>query len=233
MPASNTQNNGKRGNGRVSYVSTAYETIKRNILSNQYPPGHHALEQELADELEMSRTPVREALIRLANEGLVELIPRRGMRVIPLSPDDMKELYEVIGGLENVAIELIGERDPGPDAYAVMLQATEAMDAALQEDDLETWAQQDTVFHQEILNLSGNALLKSIVHSLNDKVHRARSITLRLRPKPVNSTQEHREMVEALVRGDVEEARRIHAAHRSNAAKVIIEQLMYYRLNQV
>lgn len=233
MPAPNTQDNGKRGGGRVSYVDTAYETIKRNILSNQYPPGHHALEQELADELEMSRTPVREALIRLANEGLVELIPRRGMRVIPLSPDDMKELYEVIGGLENVAIKLIGERDPGPDAYAVMLKATEAMDAALQEDDLDTWAQQDTIFHREILNLSGNALLKSIVHSLNDKVYRARSITLRLRPKPVNSTQEHREMVEALVRGDVEEARRIHDAHRSNTAKVIIEQLMYYRLNQV
>ena len=66
----------------TSLVERAYAEIKRRIFSNEYPPGFQALEQEVASQLGMSRTPVREALIRLENERLVELVPRRGMRVV-------------------------------------------------------------------------------------------------------------------------------------------------------
>ena len=72
----------------VSLVDTAYEWIRRRILDNVWPPGHRALEQEVALELGMSRTPVREALVRLQNDGLVEVVPRHGMRVLPVSPQD-------------------------------------------------------------------------------------------------------------------------------------------------
>jgi DNA-binding GntR family transcriptional regulator len=65
---------------------TAYEQIRRRILDNVWPPGHRALEQEVALALGMSRTPVREALVRLQNEGLVEVVPRHGMRVLPCRP---------------------------------------------------------------------------------------------------------------------------------------------------
>jgi DNA-binding GntR family transcriptional regulator len=68
---------------RGSLVDTAYEALRRRILDNTYPPGHQALEQALAAELGISRTPLREALIRLQKEGLVEVIPRHGMRVLP------------------------------------------------------------------------------------------------------------------------------------------------------
>ena len=96
----------------MSFAVQAYTTIKHNILENRYPPGHQALEQELATELGMSRTPVREALIRLEREGLVELIPRRGMRVVPLSPADMKEIYDVLTGLETAALALMERKKP-------------------------------------------------------------------------------------------------------------------------
>ena len=69
-----------------SLVDVAYATMRRRILDNAWPPGLRALEQELAQELGMSRTPVREALIRLRKEGLVEVVPRHGMRVLPVSP---------------------------------------------------------------------------------------------------------------------------------------------------
>ena len=71
---------------RGSRVDAAYQAIRARILDNVWPPGYRALEQELAHALGMSRTPVREALIRLAKEGLVEVVPRHGMRVLPVSP---------------------------------------------------------------------------------------------------------------------------------------------------
>ena len=76
-----------------SLVDAAYQGIRRRILDNVWAPGFQAMEQEVALELGMSRTPVREALIRLAKEGLVEVVPRRGMRVLPVSPTDMREIY--------------------------------------------------------------------------------------------------------------------------------------------
>ena len=90
-----------------SLVDEAYHGIRRRILDNQWAPGFQAMEQEVALQLGMSRTPVREALIRLGKEGLVEVIPRRGMRVLPVSPNDMREIYEILTALECMAAELL------------------------------------------------------------------------------------------------------------------------------
>ena len=84
----------------TSLVDAAYREIRQRILDNVWPPGHRALEQEVALALGMSRTPVREALMRLAAEGLVEVIPRHGMRVLPVSPADMQEIYQILTALE-------------------------------------------------------------------------------------------------------------------------------------
>src|SRR4051812_8794246 len=76
-----------------------YQRLKQRILDNEYAPGTQVLEQDLASGLGLSRTPVREALIRLQQEGLVEVVPRHGMRVLPLSPRDMREIYTVLTSL--------------------------------------------------------------------------------------------------------------------------------------
>ena len=88
---------------RPSLVDEAYQKLRLRILNDELPPGAQALEQEIADALGISRTPVREALIRLEKEGLVEVLPRRGMRVLPLSPTDMREIYELLYSLEPTA----------------------------------------------------------------------------------------------------------------------------------
>src|SRR5512141_2782708 len=93
-----------------SLVDVAYATIRQRILDNVWPPGHQAFEQELAADLGMSRTPVREALIRLAKEGLVAVNPRRGMRVLPVSVADMRDIYAVLTALESLAAELVVQR---------------------------------------------------------------------------------------------------------------------------
>ena len=74
---------------RIPFAEQAYSELKRQILTNELPHGSQFLEQEIAEQLSMSRTPTREAMVRLANEGLVEVRPRHGMRVLPISPKDM------------------------------------------------------------------------------------------------------------------------------------------------
>ena len=110
---------GARPRGK-SMVVAAYDLIKERILKNEYEPGFQALEPEIAQELGMSRTPVREALIRLSNEGLVEVIPRRGFRVVPLSPADMREIYQVLTALESMAAEVLAKRKPTLEELAPM-----------------------------------------------------------------------------------------------------------------
>jgi DNA-binding GntR family transcriptional regulator len=200
-----------------SLVDLAYQKMRRRILDNEWPPGARALEQELALELGMSRTPVREALIRLSNEGLVEVVPRHGVRVLPVSAADMDELYRVIGSLEATAAEMIAERKPKAGELKPLEDAARAMDAALKSDDLNAWAVADEHFHRTLVELAGNRLLAAIVYNFWDRAHRARMFTQRLRAKPTHSTRDHLELVRALKRGDRQAAREIHLAHRERA----------------
>ena len=84
--------NAQAVNLSASLVDSAYQQIRQRILDNVWPPGHRALEQEMALALGMSRTPVREAIMRLRNEGLVEVIPRHGLRVLPVSPTGARSI---------------------------------------------------------------------------------------------------------------------------------------------
>jgi len=213
-----------------SLVDTAYQTVRKRILDNQWAPGFRALEQELALALGMSRTPVREALIRLANEGLVEVVPRHGMRVLPVSASDMDEIYQVLGSLEATAAELVAARKPGAKEIAPLEAASRAMDAALKRDDLDAWAEADERFHKHLVELSGNRLLAATVHNFWDRAHRARMFTLRLRAKPVHSTREHTALVRAIRSGDVAAARDIHRAHRDRGRRELTAILARFRL---
>lgn len=196
-------------------VDTAYAEIKRRILDNEFPSGYSALEPELALSLGISRTPVREALVRLQAEGLVEVVPRRGMRVMPISATEMAHIYQVVTALESLALELIAARKPTEAQLKPLISATKRMEVALTDNDLPRWARADEDFHRALVELAGNpVLLHDIMHHW-DRTHRARMVTLNLRPAPVNSTREHMAMVEALHRGDAEGAISINRKHRA------------------
>ena len=211
-------------------VELAYQTMRRRILDNVWAPGFRALEQELAKLLDMSRTPVREAMMRLSNDGLVEVVPRHGMRVLPLSAIDMAEIYQILGALEATAAELVAQRRPSSKQLAPLDEASRAMDQALKADDLDAWALADERFHRHLIELSGNKLLAAAVYNFWDRAHRARMFTLRLRPKPVNSTREHRELVRALRSGDVALAREQHREHRERNGRVLTQILQQFQL---
>jgi DNA-binding GntR family transcriptional regulator len=214
-------------------VDAAYTQIRQRILDNVWAPGHRALEQEVALALGMSRTPVREALVRLQSEGLVEVVPRHGVRVLPVSPTDMREIYEMLTALECMAAELLARRKPSAEELTPLVNATTEMDRALAKDDLNAWAAADESFHAQLVALAGNRHLQHTVMNHWDRAHRARLFTLRLRPKPVNSTREHMVLVQRILEGDAEGAARANRAHRERASRELLAIFEHYKLAQL
>jgi DNA-binding GntR family transcriptional regulator len=215
---------------RMSFVDKAYREIRRRILDNEYPPAHQVLEHDLAAELGMSRTPVREALVRLQNENFVQLIPRHGMRVVPLSLEDLRELYEVLTALELTALERLVRLKPDPSVLAGLDDALDEMDAAIKHRDRDAWVRADERFHRMIIDLSGNTRLAAMAYMLWDQGHRARMTTVRLRPGLQSSNREHRAVVEAIRRGDWRAAKARHSRHRARTSVEIIKLLEQCRL---
>jgi DNA-binding GntR family transcriptional regulator len=214
-------------------VDQAYAAIRRRILDNVFPPGMQVLEGALAGELGLSRTPVREALIRLAHEGLVEVIPRHGMRVLPVSPTVMREIYVVLTALESAAAELLAQRRPSATELRPLVEATREMTRAIKADDLDAWAAADERFHQKLVELAGNRTLIDAVARVGDRVHRARMFTLRLRPKPVNSTREHRALLERIRAGDPGGAVVVNRQHRERASRELLEIFERFRVQHL
>lgn len=200
----------------------AWRRMRACILDNVWPPGHMALERELGQWLGMSRTPVREAMVRLRDEGLVDVVPRHGLRVRPLSAARMGEIYAVLCALEVAAAEAVAS-DPGRGPRLDALERdTERMAAALAAGDRVAWAAADEAFHARLVAQSGNQTLIETVARFRDQVHRARMLTLALRPLPQASTQEHRALVDALRAGDTARAASVHRAHRARGAAELI-----------
>lgn len=216
-----------------SLADSAYRTMRQRILDNVWPPGYRALEQELALELGMSRTPIREALSRLQREGLVEVVPRHGMNVLPVSADDMRDIYEVLTALEAMAAELVVRRKPSETLLKPLIAASRDMGRALQGDDLDAWAAADERFHLHLITLSGNRLLIDAVQNCWDRAHRARMVTLRMRPKPTHSTREHMDVVEKIRAGDARGAFDAHRAHRERGSRELLAFLEHFRLKSL
>lgn len=212
----------QRSSRRPSLVERAYVEMRRRILQNEWPANFTALEEEIAIELGMSRTPVREALIQLEAQGLVTLRPRHGMQVQPISADDMAEIYQIITALEAQAAELVARRGLSDSDLQLLEEPAEIMERALESDDRVAWALADEDFHRTLVRLSGNSRLAAMVASVSDQTHRVRMATIHQRPRPVVSTLEHRLLVDALRRSDAEGARELQRLHRRRGGEVMI-----------
>jgi DNA-binding GntR family transcriptional regulator len=218
---------------RVSLTTRAYAQIRRQILDNELPAGSLMLEQELAASLKMSRTPVREALIRLENEGMVEVRPRHGMRVLPVSADDLEEIYAILTALESDAAAELARSGLEPADLDGLKNAVADMEAALERDDLLAWAKGDERFHRVLIECCPNRRLRGVVYQFWDQAHRVRMLTLRLRPKPTTSNADHLALVEAIERRDPDRAREIHREHRIQNGRMLVELLRRHGLTQL
>jgi DNA-binding GntR family transcriptional regulator len=218
---------------REPFADKAYRELRARILDNSMPSGEQYTEEELAAMLRMSRTPTREAMLRLAGEGLVEVRPRHGMRVKPVSMVDMREIYEVLTALESTAAALAAARIDQGDSIRQLRNAISDMDAALERDDLRAWAAADERFHTLLVAAAGNSRLTELVQTYVGQSHRVRMLTLRLRPKPSMSNRDHEAVVDAVEAHDAKRAREIHFTHREQSGRMLVELLASHGLTQL
>ncbi|MCV3737275.1 GntR family transcriptional regulator [Rhizobium sp. TRM96647] len=216
-------------------MTAAYNAIKQAIRSNVFPPGYQAAEIEIARQLGMSRTPVHEAMARLQEDGLVRILPKKGIIICALSPVDIEEIYEVIIALEGAAAARLAnlpeeERKP---VVQILKDATNRMVKALVEDDLTDWAAADENFHETLVTRCGNRRLMRMTGTVADQLHRARMFTLRLRPLPVNSSDEHYAVIDAIENGDAEAASRAARRHRQHAHDALVPLIARYDLRNL
>jgi DNA-binding GntR family transcriptional regulator len=215
---------------RISRTDEAYRILKAEIMANRMPPGFQAMETELAAQMGISRTPIREAVIRLSEEGLVEVRRRRGIRVLPISVTDMREIYDLLTLLEANCARRLTEASISKSQIILLEDAVNEMEAALSRDALDVWAQADDRFHRLHLDFVANRRLAKIIGQLLDQAHRVRMFTLQLRKKPTKSTKDHRAMVRALQKGDPENTSRLYTEHRQLAAVELFDILERHKL---
>lgn len=217
---------------KANSTELAYRELRRRIIESELTPGSHFLEQELGLMLGFSRTPIREAAIRLQGEGLVQIVPRHGIRIVPTSISDIRNIYEVLISLESTAAGLAASRDDVD--LAPLVLACDSMSEALERGDMLTWAAEDEVFHETLVALSGNTRLARVVMNCRDQVHRVRRFTqmVKAHPQPRESIQEHRAIIETIRSRDAAKASDLYRAHRERGWRDQTNVLQQYGIQQ-
>ena len=203
--------------GRATLADEAYRRIRDMILNLELFPGQTILLGDLAAQLGVSRTPVRQAVERLSSgmEGLLQMVPRKGIMVSFPDAEDMREIYEIMQGLEGQAVRLTLKRLDG-DGLTALQTAISLQQDALTAGDRIAWAEADRGFHAALIEAAGNRRLRELVGLFRDQLNQTRVATLYLRgiESLQESTSEHRELVEALRARELDRALRIHNRHR-------------------
>lgn len=206
----------------------AYIKLKDMILKNKFRIKEQLLVEEAVDICGFSRTPVREALLRLQEDGLIKLLPRHGLRICALSKRDIEELYELIAHLEVTAIELCIFHKLSEDQINKLKTHTQLMESALKEEDIFLWADYDRQFHELIFEYTENSRLIETAKKYNEQNKRCKDIVIKLRPMPWDSIKEHNELINIIEQGDAIKARTIHLEHWRIVSKQFIEYLENY-----
>jgi DNA-binding GntR family transcriptional regulator len=188
-----------------SLVELAVRRLRGEILSGRTDPGERLVEEQLTRRLGISRAPLREALRLLAEQGLVEHVPRRGVRVATLSDRDVQELYAIRDLLERHAVESalpVTEADLGE-----LGSALESMRLAAAADDRLEVAHAHRCFHVAVVGLGGNRQLTALYESILVKLQLYMAINLRREAElaqPSDGVHRHERLLEAVRAGDVE-----------------------------
>jgi DNA-binding GntR family transcriptional regulator len=188
--------------------SIVYETLREQILQGRLFPGAWLREQDLVEQFEVSRTPVREALRRLENDELIELVPFRGARVRSFTPHDFQEEYTIRAALEGFAIELAVEKISDAKITRLEKMATR-MEDLLDEGDLSTFLVVNRQFHMAIYEEAGSNRLVSMIESSWDRENLYRLVFLSSPASLEIEKTIHRDVLEACRSRDGERAREL------------------------
>lgn len=205
-----------------SLAKMAYEAIRKSILSGHWKIGELYNEKAIAADLEISRTPVREALLELASQDLIIFLPRRGLMVNRFTRRDVDEIFEVRKAIELAAVEKITVASPPFDLFEIEEALLSQRKAAKQKDYL-AFMEADRLFHTSFSELTSNRRLIAILDNIRDMIHVMGAKALALEGRALKVIEEHQTIFEAVKKGDIEEARRAMAYHLEQSKEAVVE----------
>jgi DNA-binding GntR family transcriptional regulator len=213
-----------KATGRPAAKDRALEYVKSQVLTGAFPGGELISEGEVAAALGMSRTPVREAFLRLEAEGLLRLYPQRGALVVPVSSEEARAVIEARLVLEQFAATKVVGRGPAACTAVFERLSTELQrqrDAAAAPDWRE-FLEADRAFHDVTLKESGNAILSDFYSSLRDRQMRMTGESLiQDRQRMATILDEHRSIAEALRDGDLQRTLQVVQTHLASTLRAL------------
>ena len=220
---------------KPSLTENAYARLKGMIISGEIGPADQVDANSLVDALGFGRTPVREALLRLQIEGIIRIVPKRGVQIVMLSADDITEIYQVISAIEIEAVRLLTTARPAAEDLLSLSAAGDRMIAAAEIDSREEWVLADEAFHRTLLDLNPNQRLRDVGLLHRDLAQRAHFVALRLlRPEQLmKSALEHKKLVSQILAGDTDTVVASHQLQRDRGAAMLVGVLREYRLTQI
>jgi DNA-binding GntR family transcriptional regulator len=194
-----------------------YAHVKAAILDHTYPGGDLITEGEVATEVGVSRTPVREALLRLEAEGLLRLYPKRGALVVPVSAREAEEVLEARALVEAWAAPRAAQAGP---ALAEVLEGhLRTMSEAREHGDTRAFVAADRAFHAAVVDAAGNSIVSRLYASLRDRQLCMGEKTMAVAPGRVSAAfEDHEGLLAALRDGDVEAFTARTVAHVASAS---------------
>lgn len=194
-----------------SLSAMIYDTLRARIISGALPPGTRLRERELAEELNVSRIPLREALPQLEADGFIQTVIRRGAIVTQLTLRDVEELFDVRLGVEVYATRLAARRVAGGASTEGLRQAMALGESAIASRDVDRIVQSNAELHEEIVRLADNSLLSTMMRSVSGRDRWIFRMTSDW--DPVITCQEHHELCEAIYSGDADFSAAISYSH--------------------
>jgi len=189
----------------LSLNEQAYRRFKQALVTLSYKPGEYLNTAQVMNDLAMGRTPINQAIHRLSNEGLLQIIPRKGVMVSPLSVDDALELIEVRLANEMLCMRLASSRISAQD-IASLEAINQQIEVATQQRDRDGMMLLDNQFHQQLAKIAGNKMLMDILSVLHAQAQRFWASSLSKEGHMQEVIEEHRAIINALAAQDAQAA---------------------------
>jgi DNA-binding GntR family transcriptional regulator len=210
--------------GSMSLEEKVYVELQDAILSEKLKQGESLTELALSEKLGVSRTPVRSALQRLAEDGLVKIVPNRGAVVLGVTKDDILDIYRIRMRLEGLASAMSAVKMSDEDKQK-LTDNVELSEFYLQRNNTEHSKELDTSFHSLIYEASGSRVLARILSDLHLNTKGYRRISLAIPGRLEKTAEEHRGILNAILAGNAEEADRLTSEHIAHALDNMITAL--------
>jgi len=202
----------------------AYLIIKDLIRNLKLSPGQMILERTLVEILNMSRTPVREALVRLEMEGWGEIVPRHGFVVVDIKAEDVQQVFEMVETLDELAIRLAVEQITEEDLMELERIISRQREAINERNAL-AWNNLDHLFHEKIIEMANHTRLSKVRAIEYDHLYRVNLYTMNMREISEESLIEHEAILGVMKAREAEAARIMLKSHRARAFGEIVGTL--------